>query len=102
MTFNVVDNSRERDEVIIVISGELDIFTIGEVMNKIDELTVRTCILDFSGVTFIDSSGIGFVLRKIMDWQEEGRSLTFINLQPAVHEVMEEMGAFLILEEVLK
>lgn len=100
MSINIIEKQASGDEITIFVEGELDIFTIEFVINKIDCLTLPHCDLNLDGVTFIDSSGIGLLIRKVIDWKEEGRILTISNLQPAVHEVMEEMGAFIILEEV--
>jgi len=92
---------KQTDEKITVfLDGELDIFTIESVIEKIDTITDSYCDVDLGAVTFIDSSGIGLLIRKIMDWKDDGRLLTISNIQSAVHEVMEEMGAFIILEEV--
>lgn len=91
---------RTDEKITVYLDGELDIFTIECVIEKIESLSDSYCDVDLSAVTFIDSSGIGLLIRKIMDWQDEGRVLTISNIQDAVHEVMEEMGAFMILEEV--
>jgi len=99
MSFKMTEE-RTDEKITVYLDGELDIFTIECVIEKIESLSDSYCDVDLSAVTFIDSSGIGLLIRKIMDWQDEGRVLTISNIQDAVHEVMEEMGAFMILEEV--
>ncbi|WP_194840949.1 STAS domain-containing protein [Filobacillus milosensis] len=100
-SFNIFSKTISEDEVIIYIEGELDIFTIDTVIQKVDEQTVSNCQLDLKDLSFIDSSGIGLLIRKVIDWKDENRHLSFVNLRQNVEEVMEEMGVFTILEDVL-
>ncbi|MBT2693616.1 STAS domain-containing protein [Bacillus sp. ISL-55] len=99
MSFKMTEES-VNDQVNVFLEGELDIFTIESVIQKIDSISAPECNVNLNGVSFIDSSGIGLLIRKVMDWKENGRTLTISDFQPVVHEVMEEMGAFIILEEV--
>jgi len=99
MSFKMTEE-RTDEKITVYLDGELDIFTIECVIEKIESISDSYCDVDLSAVSFIDSSGIGLLIRKIMDWQDEGRVLTISNIQEPVHEVMEEMGAFIILEEV--
>jgi stage II sporulation protein AA (anti-sigma F factor antagonist) len=94
------EEKNEDHKTTIYIEGELDIFTIDALIKKVDEQTGIRCVLDLNDVNFIDSSGIGLIIRKIIDWQDEGRILEFSNIQPGVKEMLDEMGAFTILKEV--
>ncbi|EWG11560.1 STAS domain-containing protein [Cytobacillus firmus] len=100
MSIKMSDEQIGVNHTTVFVEGELDIFTIETLIEKIDRLSVTRCNVNLDGVTFIDSSGIGLLIRKVMDWKEEGRILTISDMQPVVYEVMEEMGAFIILEEV--
>lgn len=55
-----------QEYITAVLSGELDHHTAAEARKLIDARlerhTPRLCILDFSGVSFMDSSGIGLIL----------------------------------------
>jgi stage II sporulation protein AA (anti-sigma F factor antagonist) len=88
--------------LIIYPEGELDIFTIESLISRIDRISDSTCEVNLSDVSFIDSSGIGLLMRKVMDWRETNRNLIISEFQPLVYEAMSEMGAFIIMEEVYR
>ena len=62
----MLQSIRDGDRLIVRIDGELDHFCAQSVRRDLDALlldrSVRTLILDFSSLTFMDSSGIGVVL----------------------------------------
>ena len=53
-------------QLTIALSGEIDHHSAKRIMSqigeKIDQFLPRLCILDFKGVTFMDSSGIAIVI----------------------------------------
>ena len=59
----MLQSIRDGDRLIVRIDGELDHFCAQSVRRDLDALlldrSVRTLILDFSSLTFMDSSGIG-------------------------------------------
>ena len=62
----MLQSIRDGDRLIVRIGGELDHFCAQSVRRDLDALlldrSIRTLILDFSSLTFMDSSGIGVVL----------------------------------------
>lgn len=59
--------SENNDGIMTVyLNGEIDHHTAGTIRNEADMLLVKNnpyeLILDFSGVTFMDSSGVGLVI----------------------------------------
>ena len=62
----MLQSIRDGDRLIVRIDGELDHFCAQSVRRDLDALlldrSIRTLILDFSSLTFMDSSGIGVVL----------------------------------------
>ncbi|MDE7280784.1 MAG: STAS domain-containing protein, partial [Ruminiclostridium sp.] len=56
----------EEDKITAVLKGELDHCTAAgarEIIDaRLEKFTPKLCILDFSGVSFMDSSGIGLIL----------------------------------------
>ena len=63
----MLQSIRDGDRLIVRIDGELDHFCAQSVRRDLDALlldrSVRTLILDFSSLTFMDSSGIAVLLR---------------------------------------
>ena len=60
-------NTQFADKCLTVfLTGEIDHHTAGNIRNRTDSEIIRhspaTLILDFSGVTFMDSSGVGLVI----------------------------------------
>ncbi|WP_018130599.1 STAS domain-containing protein [Effusibacillus pohliae] len=79
---------------IIHVEGEVDIGTVNQLLAEIDGIKQQTVVLDFNKVTFIDSTGIGLLVRKIMEFREEGRNLKLRSLPDIIYEILDEMGIF--------
>ena len=80
----------EQDEVpIIFLSGEVDLdsaetfsWVVGETVKGVAE-----AIVDFAGVSFIDSSGTGLLVRLCLDLKAQGVLLRLRNIPPVVDDV---------------
>lgn len=72
----------------IALNGEIDHhgakITLQGIADKIDQYLPMVCVLDFKGVTFMDSSGIAVVIHTYRRMKEVGGSLKLrqIALQP--------------------
>lgn len=92
---NVGKECRGRT-LIVAVTGELDHHTAGllksNIQAELDRGVIRHLILDFSGLSFMDSSGLGVLLgryKELAKWQ--GRMLVF-GLQPAVEKLFMMTG----------
>lgn len=85
--------------VIIHVNGEIDISNINKLIEKIEKYDAKTVKLDCGGLAFIDSTGIGYLLRKVIDFKEQGRNLTLESIPETIRDVFEEMGIFEIINE---
>lgn len=78
------------------LSGELDHHNAASVREKIDEFILGFCpekvILDFGGVTFMDSSGIGLVMGRYKLLAAMNCPLEISNLSPHAYKVMRLAG----------
>ncbi len=63
-----------------------------EIDRKIDEEMPRTIILDFSAVTFMDSSGIGLVMGRYKKINETGGQVAIANPPKQIKKVMQLSG----------
>ena len=77
------------DEPVIYLKGDIDLdsaetfrWVIGDVTRGVTEV-----IIDFSEVTFIDSSGTGLIVRMTLDLQSRGVKLRLRNISPPVADV---------------
>lgn len=83
-------------QMTVYLSGELDHHNAPSVRDKIDE--TATCfhpekaVLDFGGVTFMDSSGIGLVMGRYRLLESMGCTLEIRNLSTHAYKVMRLAG----------
>jgi anti-sigma B factor antagonist len=65
----------ERDRVVVVPRGELDMATVGAVeqeLRRLREAGFSGILLDLSGLTFMDSSGLHLVMRWATEASQDG------------------------------
>lgn len=100
MLINFVKNGKL---LIAVLSGELDHHSAESVRvkidNKLEELGEVNFLFDFSGVNFMDSSGIGVVIGRYKKISEYGGKVGIINLKPEIKRVFQVGGLFRIINE---
>ena len=85
------------DECLIVyITGEIDHHSAKEIREAVDCAAERTIpkklILDFRGVTFMDSSGIGLVMGRYKLMASLGGELEVVNVNSHIKKVMKISG----------
>ena len=84
------------------IDGEIDHHTAKIFGKQIDrELNLKNIVnlvLDFDGVTFMDSSGIGAVVGRYKEITARGGRVMIIRVKPQVDKVLEISGLKTILE----
>lgn len=84
-------------------SGELDNMQIMKIKNAaialIDKHRCKTVKFDFGEVSFVDSTGIGFVLARYNQIQAYGGELVLQNVPSAVRKVFALSGIFSIIRQ---
>lgn len=82
--------------LLLELSGELDHHgarnTLREVELAIDAALPRVLVLDFSGITFMDSSGIALILRSQQRMQLLDGSLLVRNVPSQARRVLDAAG----------
>ncbi|MHC6180687.1 anti-sigma F factor antagonist [Clostridium sp. JNZ X4-2] len=90
------------DKLIVGIKGELDHHSAEEVRNKIDDRLDRDgldkLIMDFSGVSFMDSSGIGVVIGRYKKLNLKNGAMCIAGATDLVKRVFELSGLFKIIK----
>ena len=88
-----LDFNMQRDILIVTLKGELDHNSAEEVRVKIDDKIdmneAKNIILDFSGVSFMDSSGIGAVMGRYKKISYRGGNLFISNVNKNVNKIFE-------------
>jgi anti-anti-sigma factor len=80
----------EAGEIPIVhLEGEIDLDSVETFRWVVDDAVrgVTEAVLDFAGVTFIDSSGTGLLVRACLDYRARGIRLKLANIPPVVEDV---------------
>lgn len=89
--------------LIAFLTGELDHHSAESVRlkldNKLEELGEVNLVFDFSGINFMDSSGIGVVIGRYKKISEYGGKVGIINLKPEIKRIFEMGGLFRIIKE---
>ncbi|WML35781.1 anti-sigma F factor antagonist [Clostridium sp. OS1-26] len=92
----------KNDKLIVSMAGELDHHSAEEVRNKIDDRLDRNnitkLIMDFSGVSFMDSSGIGVVIGRYKKLSMKKGDICIVRVGDSVKRVFELSGMFKIIK----
>lgn len=85
-----------KDTLTVFIQGELDHHTAKQIRSRIDsEISRRNPLkleLDFSQVSFMDSSGIGLVMGRYKLMSQRGGKVFVLNPTPPIKRVMQISG----------
>ena len=92
----------QKDSLIFSFEGDLDNLGIlnfkNDVIREIDKWKAPCVKLDFREVTFIDSTGIGFILARYNQVQEYGGELSLRNISPSIRRLFALSGIFQIMK----
>ncbi len=92
----------ENDKLIVALMGELDHHSAEEVRNRIDDRldrdNINKLIMNFSGVTFMDSSGIGVVIGRYKKLNSRHGDICVVEINDRVKKVFELSGMFKIIK----
>lgn len=90
--------NKVEDKLIVSLMGELDHHSAEEVRVKIDDRidrdNIKKVILDFGGVTFMDSSGIGVVIGRHKKMKNRDGRLCIVEINKSVNKVFEISGMY--------
>ena len=79
----------------LAVSGEVDIATVEEFLAEADACLgdgVHVCEIDLGAVTFIDSSGLGALVRIRNTGRERGKTVELTNVPGPVGRLLEVTG----------
>jgi anti-anti-sigma factor len=91
-----VERNQLGDATVVVPSGEIDIATC-ELFRRALLECEGDVIVDLSAVTYMDSSGIGMLIKQTARLGESGGSLRLRNPQEPVRKVIDHMGLIQLL-----
>lgn len=89
--------------IVAKITGEIDHHSSRWLRMDIDTAIIdndpKRLMLDFSGVSFMDSSGVGLVMGRYKNMRERGGEVTLINMPEYIEKVMNLAGMDKLLGE---
>ena len=87
---------KEDKSLILKITEELDHHTVEKIRRKadyeIEKYIPRRVVLDFDGVSFMDSAGIGMIIGRYKLATMYGASLEITNVCSQVHRILDMSG----------
>lgn len=91
-----IKTTTENGVTTVYLSGELDHHNAAPVREQVDRLITsrhpQRLVLDFGGITFMDSSGIGFVMGRYKLITSIGGQLRVCGASPRMEKVMRLAG----------
>ncbi len=88
--------------LVVKLAGEIDQSCAGEIRSSIDReiqlRNIQNLILDFAGVDFMDSSGIGMIVGRYKQIKARNGKTMIIRAKPQVDRIIELSGIKKIIE----
>ncbi len=83
---------KKSNAVVLKLEGRLDASTTSSVKWKVESVVrgkQRNLVIDMSGISFIDSSGLGILVASLRAINKAGGDIKITSLQDQVHAVFE-------------
>jgi anti-sigma B factor antagonist len=77
------------DRGVLSLHGPLTLENVAPFLNAVRRESAATMILDFTGVPYLDSSGLGSLVSAYTSCQKAGRRVALIGVNPRVLKVFE-------------
>ncbi len=87
-----VDVRQVGEAQVVTLAGELDLATGRGLADTLADIAGPTVVVDLADVTFMDSSGIGALVRARQRISARGSSMIISRPQPRVAKTLEIMG----------
>ena len=92
----MLQSIRDGDRLIIRLAGELDHCCATTVRRELDMLiedkAIRTLVLDFTSLQFMDSSGIGVILGRYRQMRDRGGRVGVIHMNRHIARIFHMSG----------
>ena len=100
----MLQSIRDGDRLIVRLRGELDHFCAQSVRRELDSLlrdeSIRCLILDFSTLTFMDSSGIGVILGRYRLMRDRGGTVAVIHMNQHIARIFHMSGMDRVIKQL--
>lgn len=88
------ESDRSDGTCVVSVAGEMDLAVVAEFLELVLGCLDRAeaLELDLQGVTFIDSSGLGALVRVRKEADNRGKRVSLVNVSAATHRLLEITG----------
>lgn len=90
------DIKQVRDTLVVSISGELDMLVADQLRDEIDKrlesASIRTLVLNFEKVSFIDSSGLGVIIGRYKKVSARQGRMYIVGASASVEKILQFSG----------
>lgn len=95
---------RDGERLVVGLDGELDHFCAQHIRRELDALIqdsqIRHLILDFSQLTFMDSSGIGVILGRYRILRDRGGRVSVIHMNKHIARIFHMSGMNRVIDQL--
>lgn len=93
-TFHASSGATTTGEPLVTVSGELDLASADDFLAEVTEAAGdgAVLVLDLAGVSFMDSTGLGALIKVRNRLVDRGGEITLTAVSPAVERVLELTG----------
>ena len=98
----MLQTTKQGNALTVYLTGEIDHCVAEGLRNEIEMLIVahnpHRLILDFSQVSFMDSSGIGMVLGRYKKMKAQGGTVTIRRASRLIKQILDMSGVFTLMD----
>ncbi len=80
---------------VVAVAGDIDVYTapqLDEALTALNDAGKNTIVVDLSGVEFLDSTGLGVLVKALKRTREQGGSLAVVAVQDRITKVFRITG----------
>ena len=92
-----------KEEMAVLLNGEIDHHRAESLRAELDKIIEvsrpKKIILDFSGVTMMDSSGIGLLIGRYKKQRDHGGTISVRNLSSRIDMIFRVSGLYQVIEK---
>lgn len=95
---------KRKDELTVLLNGEIDHHRAEKLRSELDRIIEVSrpgkLILDFTGVTMMDSSGVGLLIGRYKKLRDLGGKLCVRKVNKRINLIFEVSGLYQVIEKV--
>lgn len=97
----IITAERLDNRAVLRFDGDLALETVDQLTDVVGQLTPlpRFVEIDCLALRFVDSTGVNTLLQVVLGWKQQGASVSLVRLGEEIHEMLDLLGFFEVLEE---